>query len=71
MPHLLLHRLRLRQQPAVMPLALLERSPGGLALGVLGFVGGTMVLAPYLPYASFQARGDARELLLGRVRAAT
>ena len=46
-------------------------SPGGLALGLLGFVGGIMVPAPYLLYASFQARGDAKELLLGRVRAAS
>ena len=40
-------------------------SPGGLALGVLGIFGGMMVLAPYLLYASYQASGDVRVLLLG------
>lgn len=44
-------------------------SPGGVALGVLGFFGGMMVLAPYLLYASIQAKGDARILLLGKARA--
>jgi len=44
-------------------------SPGGLALGVLGLVGGIMVLAPYLFFASFSAKGDMKELLLGKVRA--
>jgi hypothetical protein len=44
-------------------------SPGGLALGVLGFFGGIMVLAPYLFFASFKANGDMKELLLGKVRA--
>ena len=44
-------------------------SPGGLALGVLGFFGGMMVLAPYLLWASVRANGDVRELLLGPARA--
>ena len=42
---------------------------GGLALGVLGFFGGIMVLAPYLLFASFKANGDIKILLLGKVRA--
>jgi len=44
-------------------------SLGGLALGVLGFFGGIMVLAPYLLIASYQANGDVKILLLGKVRA--
>lgn len=44
-------------------------SPGGLALGVLGFFGGMMVLAPYLLFASLQAKDDAKVLLLGKARA--
>lgn len=44
-------------------------SLGGLALGLLGLVGGTPVLATYLLFASYQARGDVKELLLGRSRA--
>ena len=43
-------------------------SPGGIALGILGFFGGMMVLAPYLLYASYQAKGDPGILLLGRSR---
>jgi hypothetical protein len=46
-------------------------SAGGLALGLLGFFGGMMVLAPYLFFASLRARGDAAVLLLGEARAAT
>ncbi|MFO7715139.1 hypothetical protein [Desulfosarcina sp.] len=42
---------------------------GGLALGVLGFFGGIMVLAPYLLFASFKTNGDTKILLLGKVRA--
>ena len=42
---------------------------GGLALGVLGFVGGIMVLAPYLLIASFKANGNMKELFIGKVRA--
>jgi hypothetical protein len=44
-------------------------SPGGLALGVLGFFGGIMVLAPYLFFASFKANGDMNVLLMGKIRA--
>ena len=44
-------------------------SPGGLALGVLGVFGGMMVLAPYLIYASLEARGNVGVLLLGPTRA--
>ena len=44
-------------------------SPGGLALGVLGFFGGIMVVAPYLFFASFKANGDMKVLLLGKARA--
>jgi len=39
-------------------------SLGGLALGVLGFFGGIMVLAPYLLFASYKANGDIKILLL-------
>ncbi|MBL8170711.1 MAG: hypothetical protein JNJ50_21300 [Acidobacteria bacterium] len=46
-------------------------SPGGLVLGVLGFFGGTMVLAPYLLFASLKAKGDMKVLLLGEARAAS
>jgi hypothetical protein len=35
-------------------------------LGVLGFFGGIMVLAPYLFLASFKANGDMKVLLLGK-----
>ncbi|WP_295632996.1 hypothetical protein [Novosphingobium sp.] len=45
-------------------------SPVGLALGVLGFFGGTPVLATYLLVASVHARGDSRVLVLGPKRAA-
>jgi len=45
-------------------------SGAGLALGVVGFVGGMMFLAPYLLWASAQAHGDARILLLGKRRTA-
>jgi len=45
-------------------------TPGGIALGLLGFVGGTSVLAPYLLLASYRANGDMKVLLLGKERAA-
>jgi len=45
-------------------------SPAGILLGVLGFFGGGLVLTTYLFIASIQAGGDARELLLGKARAA-
>jgi hypothetical protein len=44
-------------------------SPMGLALGVLGFFGGAPVLTAYLFVASFAARGDVEELLMGSTRA--
>lgn len=44
-------------------------SPGGLALGLLGTVGGSIFLAPYLLFATFQANGDMNVLLLGQKRA--
>lgn len=42
---------------------------GGVALGLLGVVCGTMLLAPYLLWISFQSRGDMRTILLGHARA--
>ena len=44
-------------------------TPGGLMLGILGFFGGIMVLAPYLLLASYQAGGDIETLLIGKERA--
>ena len=44
-------------------------SAGGLVLGVLGFFGGMMFLAPYLLITSFRAEGDMKILFLGKVRA--
>lgn len=44
-------------------------SPGGLVLGLAGFFGGMMVLAPYLLWASREANGDVAALLLGPTRA--
>lgn len=44
-------------------------SPAGIALGVAGFFGGGLFLSAYLFIASFGARGDMKELLLGRARA--
>lgn len=40
-------------------------TPAGLALGLVAVFGGMMFLAPYLLWASVQASGDARLLLLG------
>lgn len=40
-------------------------TPAGIALGLLGAIGGTLVLAPYLIAESFRAKGDMRVLLLG------
>jgi hypothetical protein len=42
---------------------------GAIALGVVAFVGGMMFLAPYLLWASAQAGGDVKILLLGKERA--
>ena len=44
-------------------------SAGGIVLGVLGFFGGIMFLAPYLLIASFRASGNMKILFLGKVRA--
>lgn len=44
-------------------------TPGALVLGAIGLVGGTMLLAPYLLFVSFQAKGDMKEILLGKERA--
>lgn len=44
-------------------------SPAGLALGVLGFFGGGLMLSVYLLWASFDAKGDPKVLLLGATRA--
>ena len=43
-------------------------SPCGLLLGLIGFFGGTMFLAPYLLIVSFSAKGDMAEILLGKTR---
>lgn len=40
-----------------------------LALGVIAFFGGMVFLAPYLLWASVQAKGDTTVLLLGAQRA--
>lgn len=44
-------------------------SSTGILLGLLGGVGGTAVLAPYLLVASYQSAGDMRVVLLGKARA--
>jgi hypothetical protein len=44
-------------------------SPAGLALGVLGFLGGAPVLTAYLFVASLRANGDVATLFLGKTRA--
>lgn len=41
----------------------------GMVLGVLGFFGGAPVLTAYLFFASLGAKGDVKELLLGKIRA--
>lgn len=46
-------------------------SAAGVALGVVAFFGGMMFLAPYLLWASSQADGDPKILLLGNQRAAS
>jgi hypothetical protein len=45
-------------------------TPGAIVLGAFGLVGGTMLLAPYLLFVSFQAKGDMKEILIGREGAA-
>lgn len=44
-------------------------SPAGLALGTTAFFGGAFFLSAYLFVASYAARGDMKELLLGSGRA--
>lgn len=44
-------------------------SPGGIALGVVGFFGGAPVLTAYLLMASFRSNGDWAVLMLGPDRA--
>lgn len=41
----------------------------GLAFGVAGFFGGALFLSAYLFFATFQAQGDVKVLLLGKTRA--
>ncbi len=41
----------------------------GIALALLAAVGGILVFAPYLFFASLQANGDMKVLLLGEERA--
>jgi hypothetical protein len=43
-------------------------SPIGIALGLLGFLGGGLFLSAYLFVVSFDSKGDLREILLGKVR---
>lgn len=45
-------------------------SGAGLVLGLLAVFGGGMFLTAYLLVVSLQARGDMREILLGKARAA-
>ncbi|SHJ59818.1 hypothetical protein SAMN02745216_01932 [Desulfatibacillum alkenivorans DSM 16219] len=40
----------------------------GIILGIMGFFGGIMFLAPYLLIMSFKSNGDMNELLLGDYR---
>jgi hypothetical protein len=46
-------------------------SPLGLLFGLCIFAGGAPFLCSYLLVASFQAKGDVKELLLGKQRAAS
>lgn len=46
-----------------------EFSPSGLVLGVIGFFGGMMILAPYLIWAIGTSGGDPKIVLLGEARA--
>ncbi|MDR3499893.1 MAG: hypothetical protein P4L72_11785 [Parvibaculum sp.] len=43
-------------------------SLSGIALGILGFFGGIVVLAAYLLFAAAEAKGDMKVLLLGKAR---
>lgn len=44
-------------------------STGGIALALLAAVGGILIFAPYLFFASLQANGDMKILLLGEEKA--
>ncbi len=44
-------------------------SPAGIVMAVLAFFGAALVLLVYVFWATFDARGDVRILLLGRQRA--
>ena len=44
-------------------------SPIGIVLGVVGFFGGAFFLSAYLFIETFRVEGDAKALLLGKVRA--
>ena len=44
-------------------------SGGGVALGLLAFFGGGLFLTTYLFVVSAQAKGDMKEVLLGKARA--
>lgn len=46
-------------------------SPGGLALGLAGVFGGMLFLSAYLLIVSIQAKGDMREILMGKSRVAS
>jgi hypothetical protein len=45
-------------------------SLAGLALGLLALFGGSLFLTTYLLVVSLQARGDVKQMLLGKARAA-
>lgn len=45
-------------------------SSAGLLLGVLAIFGGSLFLTAYLLVVTGQAKGDVKEVLLGRIRAA-
>ena len=45
-------------------------SSAGLVLGVLAFFGGSLFLTTYLFIVSGQAKGDMKEVLMGKARAA-
>ena len=43
----------------------------GILIGLIGAIMGIMLLAPYLLIASYQANGDVKILLLGKIRASS
>lgn len=44
-------------------------SPIGLMFGLFGFFGGAPMLTAYVFFASLNARGDMKEVFLGKIRA--